>query len=189
MTGDLFSDAGLALPKEPRLRDRAHCGFIASLPCIKCFVQFQIATREVHVAHVRFGDPACRERDKSEDEHAFARGGKPPTGMQEKLPEREGAHIIDDKWTVPLCPTHHLADQHAENERLFWAKLGVDVVALCQALYACSGDRDAAQRAFTKQANRARQLPPDTPFKLRDPESPEAKRVIEKFLNKEKANA
>lgn len=165
MTGDLFTDAGLALPKTPRVRDRAHCGFIATLPCIKCFVQFQVATREVHVAHVRFGDP-----DR----------GKPPTGMAEKP---------SDKWTVPLCPTHHLADQHGDNERLFWAKLGVDVIALCEELHASSGDRDSAHRAFTKQANRARQLPPDTPFKIRDPDSAEAKRVIEKFLQKEKAHA
>ena len=162
---DLFATSVLALPKNPRKVDRAHLGFIAQLPCVKCFVQFQIATREVHVAHVRFGDP---ER------------GKPPTGMREKP---------SDKWTVPLCATHHMLDQHDQNERLFWEKLGVDVLTLCEELYAKSGDRAAAHGAFVRQANRARRLPPGTPYKLRHPDSPEAKAVIEKYLKKEGAHA
>lgn len=99
--------------RQPRERDKKHLAFIACLPCVIC------GTMPVHAAHVRFGDP---ERDK------------PSTGMQEKPA---------DKWAVPLCPPHHLDGpdaQHRSNEREWWARHGIDVIALCERLSEISGD-------------------------------------------------
>lgn len=44
-----------------------------------------------------------------------------------------------DANAVPLCRTHH-DEQHATNERLWWARLGVDVRGLAGELYATEGD-------------------------------------------------
>jgi hypothetical protein len=46
--------------------------------------------------------------------------GKRDTGMAEKS---------SDKWALPLCARHHL-QQHAMNEREFWASYGIDPFAL-----------------------------------------------------------
>ena len=85
--------------------------------------------RPVHVAHVRYGEPAR---------------GKPPTGMAEKP---------DDMWVLPLTPDEHQfgADaQHKAGERDWWKKQGIDPIATCKALYAAyeaSRDtKDAAQK-------------------------------------------
>jgi hypothetical protein len=66
-------------------------------------------------AHVRFGDAAR---------------GKINAGMQRKP---------DDSWTLPLDRRRH-ERQHSGNERAFYEALGVDALALCEALYAVSGD-------------------------------------------------
>lgn len=96
-------------PKQQRERDRAHLAFIASLPCVIC------GKRPVEVAHVRMADI-----DR----------GKPHTGMQEKP---------SDKWTVPLCAMHHREGpdaQHKSNEAEWWERHEIDVIALCERLYA-----------------------------------------------------
>lgn len=54
----------------------------------------------------------------------------------------------DDKWTLPLCHKHHM-EQHREGENEFWARLGVDPIALCLKLVAAGSlekMRDAALR-------------------------------------------
>jgi hypothetical protein len=66
-------------------------------------------------AHVRFGDAAR---------------GKINAGMQRKP---------DDSWTLPLDRRCH-ERQHSGNERAFYEALGIDALALCEALYAVSGD-------------------------------------------------
>lgn len=41
----------------------------------------------------------------------------------------------DDKWALPLCHEHHM-EQHREGENEFWARLGLDPIALCLRLKA-----------------------------------------------------
>ena len=105
--------------RKPRERDAKHMSCIACLPCIVCFA------RPVHVAHVRMADP---ER------------GKRFTGKGEKP---------SDKWTVPLCPDHHLNGpdaQHAMNERIWWMQQGIDPIDLCMKLYEATGDLEKMER-------------------------------------------
>lgn len=105
--------------RKPRVRDARHMACIAALPCVICL------SRGVHVAHVRMADP---ER------------GKRFTGKGEKP---------SDKWTVPLCPEHHLNGpdaQHAMNERIWWMQQGIDPIDLCMKLYEATGDLEKMER-------------------------------------------
>jgi len=106
----------------------AHLAFIRRLPCAVCGVMF-----EVEAAHVRFNDAA---RGKLQ-----ALGQKP-----------------DDRWTAPLCAYHHRTGpgaQHSGNERAFWEKQGIDVLALCERLFEVSGDVEGGTR-IVMQARRLR---------------------------------
>lgn len=69
--------------------------------------------------HVRYGDPMYRK-------HKTAKGRKP-----------------DDCWTVPMTPDEHRA-QHGMNEHAFWQAQGIDPLMIAHALYAVSGDTEAA---------------------------------------------
>jgi hypothetical protein len=76
-------------------------------------------TFPVDAAHVRYEDRAY---------------GKRETGKGEKP---------DDKWVVPLSRQKH-DEQHSMNERIFWARHGVDPLRIALALYACTGDDEQA---------------------------------------------
>ena len=76
--------------------------------------------RDVQAAHVKYADP---------------RFGKPDVG---------GAEKPDDKWCVPLCIAEHV-DQHKYDERGWWISKGIDPVAVASALWASSGDDEAAE--------------------------------------------
>lgn len=105
--------------RKPRERDAKHMACVACLPCVVCF------SRPVHVAHVRMAD---LER------------GKPMTGKGEKP---------SDRWTVPLCPYHHVDGpdaQHKSGEREWWERQGIDAIALCELLYAATGDLEAMEQ-------------------------------------------
>lgn len=104
-------------------------GFIAKLPCVACLAETGLAKWGVHVAHIRAGYP--------ED-------GWPPTGMAQKP---------SDRRTAPLCPPHHLDDQHKMNEREWWENLGIYPPQLCAALEAAYPDRAAAFAAMRKIVN------------------------------------
>jgi hypothetical protein len=105
--------------RQPRVRDNGHLAFIRRLPCVAAFARTGAQVFGCDAAHVRFGDPAR---------------GKRHTGMAEKP---------DDKWTLPLTRAAH-TEQHGQSERAFWSALGIDPIALCEALYAASGDERAA---------------------------------------------
>lgn len=76
--------------------------------------------RPVDACHIRYGD------------HAY---GKRETGMSERA---------DDVWTLPLTRAEHMA-QHAMSEREFWARHGIDPLALCTKLFACNQDYERAE--------------------------------------------
>lgn len=96
--------------REPRVRDKAHMGRVAQLPCVACLCRRGVLVRPVHVAHIRFG---------------IAEAGWRSTGAAEKPSDRRCA---------PLCPPCHMQDQHGGSERAFWQRLGVYPPAFCAAL-------------------------------------------------------
>lgn len=98
-----------------RERDAAHLAFVRRLPCA-CGCGAQAPS---DAAHVRM---------------AAAERGKPFTGMQVKP---------SDRWTLPLAQPCH-ERQHSGSEVGFWSALGIDPIALCERLYAVSGDEQAA---------------------------------------------
>jgi len=101
-----------------RVRDNGHLAFVRRLPCAACQ-----HPGPCDPAHLRLADAA---RGKS----YTGKGVKP-----------------DDRWTTPLCrPCHER--QHGGSEAAFWSALGIDPISLCEALYAVSGDYDAAVRAI-----------------------------------------
>lgn len=110
-----IENTGQLRQREPRIRDKAHLGRVAKLPCIACAVRGR-RTWPVEVAHVKIGYPEAGWR-------AF--------GHSEK------SH---DWRTVPLCPRDHRegpAAQHGNrggDERAYWERLGVYPPEFCQAL-------------------------------------------------------
>lgn len=131
------------IERDPRQRDAPYMGFIASLPCAACMVLGKVKWG-VHVAHLRAGSL----------EH-----GKRPTG---------GAEKPSDRWTLPLCPPHHVGDkrvtavsQHAMGELDFWAAFHIDPFGLCldlSAAYDRGGRRTEGVAVITKAAAKAKRI-------------------------------
>ena len=82
--------------RQPREKDAKHLDFIRSLPCCIC------GNINTEAAHIRVGSISH---------------GKRETGMAEKP---------SDKWTVPLCNSHHREQHDAGNELVWWAGYGLD---------------------------------------------------------------
>jgi hypothetical protein len=107
--------------RKPRERNEQHLKFIRSLRCCVC------GAPNPHPAHIRAASPLH---------------GKRETGGSEKA---------SDKWTTPLCRTHH-DEQHAAAERsegagaelTWWARKGIDPFGLALALFDASGDDEIA---------------------------------------------
>jgi len=98
--------------RKPRMRDKAHLAFIATLPCVICLAY------GVHVAHVRY---------------ASAADGACIVGKSEKP---------SDWRTVPLCPAHHTDGpeaQHRMSERDWWAGHGINPYTIAASLYRLTG--------------------------------------------------
>jgi hypothetical protein len=74
----------------------------------------------VDPAHIRYGDPFY---------------GKPDTGIGQKP---------HDRWTVPLHREVHI-EQHENNEREWWNEIGIDPLQVASALWANTGDIEAAE--------------------------------------------
>ena len=116
--GDLLKGAEISRPRRTDSgNNRSHLDCIRELPCLypNCGMERSEA------AHVRFSSAAFAK--------ASGLGKKPP-----------------DQWAAPLCAQHHrLARdaQHNRNERAFWSDIGINVLIVCQALYAKSGDLTA----------------------------------------------
>ena len=114
--------------RQPRIKDEAHCTWIRSLPCLVT------GQRPAECAHIRFGD---------------LRYGKPQTGLGQRP---------SDIWAVPLLPSLHRLDkdsQHSGGELAFWQKHHIDPCIVALALWAHSGDDEAAMHIL--RAARTRQ--------------------------------
>ena len=106
-----------------RKRYKKHMAFIAKLPCVIC------GSRPVECAHVRFAD---------------AKWNKPITG---------GGTKPHDRWCVPLCHSCHRTGpdaQHRTNEREWWSAKGIDVLAMCDALWRNTGNLKAAKEILNE---------------------------------------
>lgn len=118
-----FASLLIANFRQPRQEAPEHLDFIRSLPCI---VPDCHARGRNHAAHIRMGS----------DWH-----GKRETGAGEKP---------SDKWTVPLCPEHHVfgsgkTAQHASGERVWWRFVGLDPIILAALLWTVTGNLRAGR--------------------------------------------
>lgn len=123
--GALFKLPPKAKPtmgRAPRQKDGAHLEALRLLPCLGCGTENQS-----EAAHVRF---SCAEDGKS----------NPGTGQRP-----------DDAYAVPLCAICH-ADQHAGNERAWWASKNIDPLRAADALYRAPDDETRRQVVFLFRA-------------------------------------
>jgi hypothetical protein len=107
--------------KDPRIEEPEHLAFIRELPCCVCGTNVC-----VDAAHVRMSD---------------ARVAKNNPGVGQKP---------HDRWTVPLCRTHH-NEQHLGNELWFWKEKGIDVIFLAMALHDNTGDHLRCEQIIRAQ--------------------------------------
>lgn len=102
-------------PRQPRRQSGDHLKFIRSLPCVVC-----LSRKSTQAAHLRAANLGYGKREAGI-------GAKP-----------------SDRFCTPLCPAHHEA-QHRGNELAFWASYNIDPFQIATALFACSGDDEAAE--------------------------------------------
>lgn len=114
-----------------REKDHRHLAFVRRLPCVATWVRFGLLSYGCQAAHVRMPS---------------ARHGKPNPGRSVKP---------DDKWTVPLTPEEHRFQGEVVGERVYWSDLGLEPFDLCLALYAVSGDEQAAIKIITSLPRRS----------------------------------
>lgn len=112
--------------KTPRVKSGKHLAFIRALPCIACLCAGVITDRS-QAAHLRFSCAAV---------------GKINPGMAGKA---------DDTKCLPLCPRHHLFDQHGGSEREFWERLRVDPFAACDLIVEAFPDVDSAREMLVRR--------------------------------------
>lgn len=99
--------------------EKGHLAFVRSLPCVVCG-----SRQGVESAHIRM--PSIMH-------------GKGKTGMGTKP---------DDVFVTPLCAACHRTDsdsQHNGSESAFWEARGLDPFMIATALFASSGDEEAAE--------------------------------------------
>jgi hypothetical protein len=104
------------MQRDPRHKDAGHLAFIGQCPCVVC----RAKTYTEEAAHIRMKYPAI---------------AKPMTGKATKP---------HDWFTVPLCGQHH-RDQHAMGEKEFWDEAGINPIEKALALWAVSGNIEAAE--------------------------------------------
>jgi hypothetical protein len=123
-----FSVGRPSTKKRPRDENGKHLAFIRRLPCVACGDR-----RSVDAAHIRMASPVH---------------GKQEAGLGAKP---------DDKWTLPLCRSHH-NEQHDIGEAQFWSALNIDPCNLALAIWAHTGDDDMAETVIRLQRERAKMV-------------------------------
>lgn len=102
--------------REPRVRDERHLRLVRQCPCLICH---RAPCGEA--AHVRYASDEYGKREPGI-------GAKP-----------------SDRWTVPLCHEHHMA-QHSVGEKPWWRQHGIDPLRVATMLSIASPDLDAMVR-------------------------------------------
>jgi hypothetical protein len=108
--------------RQPRQHSEKHLAFIRQLPCLCCG-----DNTSTEAAHIRFSS---------------LQAGKRQVGKGERP---------DDKWTVPLCGSHHRT-QHQDNERAFWANHQVDPIFIALALWGATGNHELGEQIVAANA-------------------------------------
>lgn len=122
--------------RQPTVEDPRHLAAIRQCPCIVCA---PVCDVQAEAAHIR----------ASTMEH-----NKPYTGIGRKP---------DDRWSLPLCASHHRTGKSAQHkfaELPWWASQGIDPFAAALALYQASPNVEAMRvviltRAWTSPTNSA----------------------------------
>ncbi len=70
--------------------------------------------------------------------------------------------LYRDRWTLPLSPELHRAQHDAGDERLFWARHGIDPLRVSLALFGVTGDDEQAELILSAARAAARSLTKDT---------------------------
>lgn len=109
--------------RSPRQHNEKHLAFIRTLPCLLCNNNI-----ETEACHVRMADRSIAK----------------PNGFGAKP---------DDRFTVPLCGTHH-REQHQHGENAWWTGKGTDPIKAALALYSVSGDFEAGCRIVAANCER-----------------------------------
>jgi len=97
------------MQRHPRKPDKKHMAFVAARPCLICRTNVDVV-----VHHIKMPD---------------SRTGKPISGGT--------AGRSDDRYTLPLCATHHEM-LHRLGESMFWKNMHADACLLALVLYAHS---------------------------------------------------
>lgn len=97
--------------RQPRDKNDAHLKYIRTLGCLLC--GDDTTTESAHVAMI----------DRSVAKGMTSMAGK-----------------ADDRFTVPMCGTHHWQQHDAGNERDWWMFSGLDPIKVALALYSVTGD-------------------------------------------------
>lgn len=124
--------------RDPRVRDKAHLGKVARLPCLACLIRRGAVVRPVEVCHIKIGYPEAGWR-------AF--------GHAEK------AH---DWRTIGMCRNCHREGANAQHqnrggdERWFWAQLAIYPPDLCAALVDAFAAGATGESVLLRFADKAR---------------------------------
>ena len=125
--------------REARERDKPYLAWVARLRCLPCLCLHGTLNRGVEVCHIRMSN---------------AEAGWFNAGLQQKP---------HDRRTFPACPEHHRhgkdSQHHWGDEAAWWAWIGVDPVALVDALNAAfdaKRDGNAVLATFAARARRTR---------------------------------
>lgn len=100
----------LPITKTPRVNNKPHLEFIASLPCVIC-----LTDQMVQACHIRLNDSRYLKH----------------TGFGEKP---------DDIWTIPMCFSHHDQQTKMGDGPRFWEEWGFDPHSLAMMLGRASPD-------------------------------------------------
>jgi hypothetical protein len=124
--GSMLKGAQVIRMPQNEDNDHAYLAMVRQLPCLRCGMEPPPSN---NAAHVRMQSAAHGKRGGI---------GKKPA----------------DCWTVPLCAACHTQDsdsQHKIGEVMFWHRVGLNPLYVCEKLYAQRGDI-VAMRAVILQA-------------------------------------
>lgn len=96
-----------------RGHDASHLAAVRECPCLRCGLD-------------GFSEPAHVRTNSGTFNKHNGMGAKP-----------------SDKWSLPLCPSCHRIDgdsQHEVGEAIFWDRLGLNPLLICEALHKVSPD-------------------------------------------------
>ena len=86
----------------------------------------------------------------------LACGASPPSQAAHVRSSGDGGVGIKpgDKYSLPLCVSCHINDQHRIGEAAFYARLGIDPLDVSCRLWTVSGNLDAGQTVIFKARQR-----------------------------------